>query len=512
MDGYHAFLFSLAIILFYTIRAYTTQRNIPLPPGPPADPLIGHLRSIPTSDQHTFFYKLGQKYGDVIHLRILGKSLIVLNSIKAATDLLEKRSANYSDRPVLPIFQLMGMGDTLAFLRYGKEFRAQRRMAEQYFRKDRGSKEHHPIQTRCARTLVRDLLSTPEKRSDLLMRFSTSVIIEASYGHRIEDSATDRFLEIAGACGEASARCGPPGSTPVDLFPILQHFPSWFPGTFYGTVAKESWQAFRDLREYPFSRGLENIEKGTAKPSFLSSLIGSIDPKGLENLELVDRIKAVCGLTYVAGAETTAGTLSFFFLAMVLYPETQLEAQKEIDAIIGSDRLPELSDRGSLPYLECLVQEVFRWNPATPAGIPHRVLEDDVYNGMFIPKGSTVIANARAMTWDESTYKDPFKFEPKRFLPEPLGRGEPTTTAGFGFGRRICPGRYLATDSSWIAIATILAAISISRTIGEDGKEIIPDSSSEASGISSRPSPFLCSLKARNTISENLLEQYLVEI
>ncbi|KAG5651957.1 hypothetical protein H0H81_006807 [Sphagnurus paluster] len=325
----------------------------------------------------------------------------------------------------------MGMGDTLAFQRYGKEFRAQRRMAEQYFRKDRGSKEHHPIQTRCARTLVRDLLSTPEKRSDLLMRFSTSVIIEASYGHRIEDSATDRFLEIAGACGEASARCGPPGSTPVDLFPILQNFPSWFPGTFYGTVAKESWQAFRDLREYPFSRGLENIEKGTAKPSFLSSLIGSIDPKGLENLELVDRIKALCGLTYVAGAETTAGTLSFFFLAMVLYPETQLEAQKEIDAIISSDRLPELSDRGSLPYLECLVQEVFR------------VLEDDVYNGMFIPKGSTVIANAR-----------------------------------------ICPGRYLATDSSWIAIATILAAISISRTIGEDGKEIIPDSSSEASGIS----------------------------
>ncbi|KAG5636168.1 hypothetical protein H0H81_008918 [Sphagnurus paluster] len=121
---------------------------------------------------------------------------------------------------------------------------------------------------------------------------------------------------------------------------------------------------------------------------------------------------------------------------MVLYPETQLEAQKEIDAIIGSDRLPELGDRRSLPYLECLVQELLRWNLATPVGFPHRVLEDDVYNGMFIPKGSTIIANARAMTWDESTYKEPFKFEPKRFMAEPFGHGEPFTTVAFGFGRR----------------------------------------------------------------------------
>ena len=29
------------------------------------------------------------------------------------------------------------------------------------------------------------------------------------------------------------------------------------------------------------------------------------------------------------------------------------------------------------------------------SGIPHRALEDDVYKGMFIPKGSLVIANVR---------------------------------------------------------------------------------------------------------------------
>lgn len=37
----------------------------------------------------------------------------------------------------------------------------------------------------------------------------------------------------------------------------------------------------------------------------------------------------------------------------------------------------------------------FRWHPSLPGGIPHLTTEDDVYNGMFIPKGSLVMANAR---------------------------------------------------------------------------------------------------------------------
>ena len=44
--------------------------------------------------------------GDVIYLNLMGKSLVVLNSEEAARELLDKRSAIYSDRPAFPIFQL----------------------------------------------------------------------------------------------------------------------------------------------------------------------------------------------------------------------------------------------------------------------------------------------------------------------------------------------------------------------------------------------------------------------
>ena len=41
-----------------------------------------------------------------MYLEMLGQPVIVLNSVEAAEDLLDKRSANYSDRPYFPVFEL----------------------------------------------------------------------------------------------------------------------------------------------------------------------------------------------------------------------------------------------------------------------------------------------------------------------------------------------------------------------------------------------------------------------
>ncbi|KAF9002175.1 cytochrome P450, partial [Cyathus striatus] len=90
----------------------------------------------------------------------------------------------------------------------------------------------------------------------------------------------------------------------------------------------------------------------------------------------------------------TDSALLHFMLDMVLFPEVQRKAQQEIDRVVGKNRLPELGDRSSLPYVEAVMQEVLRWNTVAPSGIPHCSIEDDVYNGMFIPKGTVVIYNA----------------------------------------------------------------------------------------------------------------------
>ena len=53
---------------------------------------------------------------------------------------------------------------------------------------------------------------------------------------------------------------------------------------------------------------------------------------------------------------------------MALNPEVMAKAQKEIDAVVGNERLPGFADRENLPYINALVKEVFRWHSVVPTG------------------------------------------------------------------------------------------------------------------------------------------------
>ena len=57
-----------------------------------------------------------------------------------------------------------------------------------------------------------------------------------------------------------------------------------------------------------------------------------------------------------------------FFLAMLIYPEVQARAAAEIQEVVGSDRLPTLADRASLPYCSAVLKELFRWAVVGPLG------------------------------------------------------------------------------------------------------------------------------------------------
>jgi len=69
------------------------------------------------------------------------------------------------------------------------------------------------------------------------------------------------------------------------------------------------------------------------------------------------------------------------------------KAQKQLDDLLGGERLPEHSDIDELPYITAIIKETFRWAPPVPVGATHRLMEDDVYNGMFIPAGTMLLEN-----------------------------------------------------------------------------------------------------------------------
>jgi cytochrome P450 len=106
-------------------------------------------------------------------------------------------------------------------------------------------------------------------------------------------------------------------------------------------------------------------------------------------------VRELGAMAYAAGGETTVSTIESFFLAMRRYPRVQACAQAELDRVVGPDRMPDLSDRAQLPYIEAILAEVYRWVPVLPLGVPHATSENDEYRGYHIPKGTIVLHN----TW-----------------------------------------------------------------------------------------------------------------
>ena len=69
------------------------------------------------------------------------------------------------------------------------------------------------------------------------------------------------------------------------------------------------------------------------------------------------------------------------------------KAQKQLDDVLGGGGLPDHSDMDKLPYITAIIKENIRWSPQLPIGASHRLMQDDVYNGMFIPAGTTLLEN-----------------------------------------------------------------------------------------------------------------------
>ena len=49
-----------------------------------------------------------------------------------------------------------------------------------------------------------------------------------------------------------------------------------------------------------------------------------------------------------------------FFQMMAKYPEIVKRAHSEIDGVLKQERLPTLDDRKNLPFIDCIMKEVFR--------------------------------------------------------------------------------------------------------------------------------------------------------
>ncbi|KZT23365.1 cytochrome P450 [Neolentinus lepideus HHB14362 ss-1] len=450
--------------------------GLPYPPGPKGDPIIGNLRQLPDGKKepvHITYKKWSKIYGDVFSIESFGTRVVVLNTAHATNELLEKRGNIYSDRNP-GVIRRLSTDHHFPSMDYNEEFRTYRKVVNAAFNPT-AVKDYHDIQEQETYECLEHLLESPDQWFFHMRRAAGSIILRVTYDHKVT-SNDDRLVEINEAAVLNNLRSVTPTAFVVNFVPWLQYMPDWFPGTGYRPFVKEVLDGHMRNRNTPWVELKERMAKGAIKPCYASRLLemkGQIT--GSDDEEYI--IKASAGILYSAAVDTTLGTMASFVLAMLLYPECQKKLQVEIDSVVGKDRLPTFADEDRLPYVRYCVLETLRWMPVVPLGLSHASTQDDIYEGMFIPKGSIIVANQWAILHDESMYPEPMKFWPERWDGR-FPQARDSRLYAFGFNRRMCPGRHLAYRSVFIMAANLVSAF----TLMPDEKSPLPENFSLSAG------------------------------
>ncbi|KAI0289331.1 cytochrome P450 [Russula brevipes] len=504
----------LALLLTFlfaiqSFRDHRKRKGLPYPPGPRPLPVIGNLLDIPREFSWLTYTELAKKHGDVMSFHIPGQVIVILGSTKATKDLLERRGHTFSDRPVIPIFEMMEVQWSLLVARFGDSWRLGRKIAERGFRPATLATYHGMQQTK-ARVLATRLLENPQEWIPHLELFQGEQLLAMTYGYEVKGHS-DKMLDSARSLSDLGTSVVLPGASLVNELPFLRHIPEWLPWFSYKPLARIGRDLGEKVKNDTMQFVRESILDGTAQQSLAHD--GLIEAETLSGPEREAHEKAIAEtlgtmLRHTDGfpsVSQTVASLMTLVLAVLLQPEVQRRAQEEIDSVTRRERFPTFEDRPKLPFVGALCKEVLRWRPAAPLHIPHASTEDFVYEGLFIPKGTIYLISiiCRAITHDPDIYPEPDAFKPERFLnPDGTLRDDPTLSSVFGFGKRVCPGRYFVDDTLFIVASTVLSVLNIGKGRGcEDGQFEY----SYISSLVSRPNPFPCSITARDKRAEELI-------
>jgi phenylacetate 2-hydroxylase len=160
-----------------------------------------------------------------------------------------------------------------------------------------------------------------------------------------------------------------------------------------------------------------------------------------------------------AGLDTVPGNLimGIAYLATPAGRAIQKRAYAEILKVYPNhDAWERCLHEEKIPYITALYKEILRYWTVIPICLPRTSIKDIEWNGVTIPAGTTFYMNAYAADYDDQHFKDPYTFDPERYLDVADGAGTPHY--GYGAGSRMCVGSHLANRELFTAFVRLISA------------------------------------------------------
>lgn len=499
-------IFLIFLASLKLLQAIFKASKFRLPPSPLALPVIGHFHLL-KPPLHRSFQKLSNRYGPLIHLYLGSTPVVVVSSAEIAREIFKTHELCFSNRPAnVAISYLTYNSSDLGFAPYGPYWKFMKKLCMSELLNGRMLDQLLPIREEEINRFLVMLKMKGEacervNVGDELLKLTNSVVMRMAIGKscfNVDDEAqkvTERVKESSKVSG---------------MFNLADYF--WFCRGLdlqgIGKRMKEVRERFDTMIESIIREHEDARNRSTQKDppkDVLDALLSIYEDQSSEVKITRDNIKAFLVDIFTGGTDTTAVTVEWSVAELMNHPTVMEKARKEIESVIGKERMVMELDTDNLPYLQAIVKETLRLHPPSPFVLRESTKKCSIA-GYEIPPKTQVFTNLWAIGKDPKHWDNPLEFRPERFVSkenesaktcEVDVRGQHYELLPFGSGRRGCPGTSLALKVAHTTLAAMIQCFEwkVEEKVGENCGCV--DMKEGPSFILSRAQPMICIPKQR---------------
>ncbi|KAJ7370095.1 hypothetical protein OS493_034306 [Desmophyllum pertusum] len=472
------------LVAVYVVSTIWENRN--LPPGPFPLPMLGNLLSVGLKQPYRDLANMAEKYGKLFRIHMGSRKVIVINSYEIAREALIAKAEDFAGRPHHFFGSIFGRNSTdLAFQTFSQRWKIQHKITLTALRltADKANIALH-VEQLCEK--FHSYNGKPFCPRDLVYKSFGNCLSSLIFGqeNKLDDCEVDKLIEalhiFAKSLGAANF---------IDTFPIFKYFPIEII-----RKARQAAETRDEIFERKFEEHVSTFQKDNIR-DLIDTMLKGFHENNARGLLTEEYLISSASDVFMPGTETPSTVMTWLVFYAIKYPDVQARLHRELDDVIGNtNRLPEISDRHNLPYLEAFIAEVHRIVSDTPLAVPHSTMRDTSLAGFLIPRDTTVFLNLWAIHHNPDYWNDPFCFKPERFLDE-QGQLHVEGILPFSLGKRSCPGESFGKKAVFLYVARLLYRFKFECPPGD----MLPGEEECDYGILLDCKPFkMCAIARRN--------------